>query len=65
MTTSHAFTRRLMELIVVQLSNVDWYGLGKGGMNVLRLVCKRLMRVVESCATRLNYQRVNGGPLLP
>jgi hypothetical protein len=25
-----------------------------GGMNVLRLVCKRLMRLVESYATRLS-----------
>jgi hypothetical protein len=34
-------------------------------MNVLRLVSKRLMRVVESCATRLTYQSYNGPKSLP
>ena len=43
----------IRELTVKLLSNVDEYGRGKGGMNVLRLVSKRLMRMVESCATRL------------
>ena len=42
----------LLRLIALKLSHVV-YGEGKGGMNVLRLVSKRLMQVVESCATRL------------
>ena len=51
----------IMELIVFKSSVVDEKGIGRGGMNVLRLVCKRLMRVVESCATRLT-NLTNGGP---
>ena len=43
----------LLRIIALNLSRVGDNGLGRGGMNVLRLVSKRLMRVVESCATRL------------
>jgi hypothetical protein len=46
----------IIELIVRLLSNVDEEGQGDGGMNTLRLTCKRLMQVVESCATRLTYK---------
>ena len=42
-----------MELIVKLFSDVDEGGDGNGGLNVLRLVSKRLLRMVESCATRL------------
>ena len=41
----------LLRLIVLMLSNVDVMGWGRGGMNASRLVSRRLMRVVESCAT--------------
>ena len=49
----HEAPNDIMELIVKLFSDVNEYGWGRGGMNVLRLVSKRLMRVVESCATRL------------
>ena len=41
--------------IILIFSNVDVMRWGQGGMDVFRLVCKRLMRVVESCATRLTH----------
>jgi hypothetical protein len=44
----------VFELFVIQFSDKD-DGWGKGGLNVLRLVNKRLMRVVESCATMLTH----------
>jgi hypothetical protein len=59
----HEAPNDIMELIVMLLSTFDDYGRGKGGMNVLRLVSKRLMLVVESCATRLTNQRVKEGPV--
>ena len=43
----------VFEMIVTTLSDVDQTGKGKGGLNVLRLVSKRCLRVVESVATRL------------
>jgi hypothetical protein len=59
----------VFELIFMQFSDVNETGIGMGGMmggmNVLRLVCKRLMRVVESCATRLTYQSNNGPDPFP
>ena len=54
-----------MELIVFKSSVVGQNGGGRGGINVLRLVCKRLMQVVESCATRLTNQQYNGPESLP
>ena len=55
----------IMELIVKLFSDVDEDGWAGGGMNVLRLVGKRLMRVVESCATRLTQLKYNGPETLP
>ena len=52
----------LIELIVLVFSTVDQYGHGKGGMNALRLVSKRLMRMVESCAARLTNLQGYVGP---
>ena len=46
----------VFELIVLQLPDVDEYGFGNGGLNALRLVSKRCMRVVESVATRLTHK---------
>ena len=40
-------------MIVTILSDVDQTGKGKGGLNVLRLVSKRCIRVVQSVATWL------------
>ena len=37
-------------------------GMGRGGMNVLRLVSMRMKRVVESCATMLTNTREADGP---
>ena len=54
-----------MELIVKLFSDVDEDGRGKGGMNVLRLVSKRLMRMVESCATRLVNTKGDGPESFP
>jgi hypothetical protein len=50
----------ILRLIMTSLSHVitldgrDKYGWGRGGMNAVRLTCKWLMRVVESCVTRLS-----------
>ena len=44
----------IIDLIASKCSDLDGRGCGRGGMNALRLVSKRLMRVVESCATRLS-----------
>jgi hypothetical protein len=61
----HEAPHDIMELIVMQFSNVE-HGWGKGGMNRLRLVSKRLMRVVEPCATSLSFQQPGpGSSLLP
>jgi hypothetical protein len=54
----------IMELIVTLFSDLDEDGILEGGMNVLRLVCKRLMRVVELFATRLTNERVKSHFLL-
>ena len=43
----------VFELIVMLLSDLNEDGWVKGGLNVLRLVSKRCMQVVESVATRL------------
>ena len=51
----------IMGLIVMHLSTE--YGMG--GLNVLRLVSKRLMRVVESCATMLTQLSINGPGSFP
>ena len=40
-------------------------GWGRGCMDAFRLVNKRLMRVVESCATSLTYKSFNGTVSLP
>ena len=55
----------VFELIVSKFSVFDKDG--GGGMNVLRLVSKRLIRVVESCATRLTQlnRRWSGPRKLP
>ena len=55
----------LLRLIMMCLSDVYGYGWGKGGMNALRQVNKRLMRMVESCATRLTYKSYNETVSLP
>jgi Leucine-rich repeat (LRR) protein len=44
----------LLRLIVSRLSDTDQWGRGRGGMNAVGLVSKRLMQVVESCATTLS-----------
>ena len=53
----HEAPNDVFELILIHLSDVaeDESGrwVGKGGLNALRLVSKRCMRVVESVATRL------------
>ena len=46
----------LFELLVRLFSDVTKYGWGNGGLNNLRLVSKRCMRVVESVATRLTCE---------
>ena len=46
----------VFEMFVTTLSDVDQTGKGKGGLNVLRLVSKRCMQVVESVATRLTIE---------
>ena len=58
----HEAPNDIMELIVFKSSDVGETGWGMGGMNVLRLVSKRLMRVVESCATRLTNHLTWNGP---
>ena len=57
----------LLRLIAIKLSHVDQYGQGyvMGGMNALRLVSKRFMRVVKSCATWLTQLQYNGPESLP
>ena len=52
----------IMELIVKLFSDLNSRGRVKGGMNVLRLVSKRLVRMVESCATRLVNTSEGDGP---
>ena len=47
----HEAPNDVFELPCVFLSNME----GKGGLNVLRLVSKRCMRVAESVATRLKH----------
>ena len=58
----HEAPNDVFELIVLLLSNINRYGwdesgrwVGKGGLNALRLVSKRCLRVVESVATRLAH----------
>ena len=55
----------IMELVVKLFSDVDEDGRGKGGMNTSRLVSKRLMRMVESCATRLTQLDDEGPESFP
>jgi hypothetical protein len=56
----HEAPNDVFELIVLQCSDVvkDKWGcwVGNGGLNVLRLVSKRCMQVVESVATRLTHK---------
>ena len=54
-----------MELIVSKCSEFDEEGHGQGGMNALRLVSKRLMQLVESCATRLTCEEWDGAESFP
>ena len=42
----HEAPNDIMELIVMIFSNLGENGIGKGGMNVLRLVCKRLIKLM-------------------
>ena len=51
----HEAPNDVFELIVLQFPNVDEDGWGEGGLNALRLVSKRCLRVVESVATRLAH----------
>lgn len=44
----------LLEMIASACSDLCEDGWGRGGMDDLWLVSKRLMRVVESCATQLS-----------
>ena len=58
----------VFEMIVLQfpdLSEEDGHLVGKGGLNVLRLVSKRCLRVVESVATRLTHMDYAGANSLP
>ena len=52
----HEAPNDVFDLIVLQLSDVADNGWGKGGLNALRLVSKRCLRVVESVATRLTHK---------
>ena len=61
----HEAPNDIMELIVKLFSDVNEYGWGRGGLSVLRLVSKRLMRVVESCATRLTQLDYDGTESFP
>ena len=54
-----------MEVVLQSLINVDGIGWGKGGLNELRLVSKRLMHVIETCATRLTHHERLGPDSLP
>jgi Leucine-rich repeat (LRR) protein len=49
----HEAPNDVFELIVLIFSDMDQFGWGMGGLNVLRQVSKRCMQVVESVATRL------------
>ena len=54
----------MCEMFVMLLSDMDKYGSGMGGLNVLRLVSKRCLRVVESVGTRLTcWERVETLPV--
>lgn len=53
-TTLYDLSDDVLRMILLFLSNVDDIGWGQGGMNILRLVSKRLMCVVESCTTTLS-----------
>jgi hypothetical protein len=55
----------ILRLIVLFLPDVNENGLEIGSMNVLRRVSKRLMRVVESCATRLTSLQYIGSVSIP
>ena len=52
----HEAPNDVFELFVRLSSEVDKYGWGKGSLNVLRLVSKRCLQVVESVATRLTSE---------
>ena len=61
----HEAPNDIMELIVIQCSdmnNTTLDRMGRGGMNVLRLVSHRMKRVVESCAIMLTNTREADGP---
>lgn len=60
LTTLLDLPEDLLQNILLVFSDLDIWGRGNGGLNVFRLVCKPLMRVVESCATRLTYQDWDG-----
>ena len=49
----HDIPNDLFELIISLFSDVNENGRERGGLNIFRLVNKRLKQVVESCATKL------------
>ena len=55
----------VFELIVSKCSDMYEDGLSMGGLNAARLANKRLMKVVESCTTRLTNRQEFGPDLLP
>ena len=55
----------ILENILLIFSDVDENGQGKGGLNVFRLVNKRLMHGVEACATRITCFKIDGRASLP
>ena len=52
----HEALNDVFELFVMIFSDVGDNGRGKGGLNVLRLVSRRCLQVVESVATRLTSE---------
>ena len=55
----HEAPNDVFEIIFPLFSSADEDDAGNGGLNVLRLVSKRCMRVVESVATRLTEMKGN------
>jgi hypothetical protein len=52
----------IMEHIVYRLTDKERKSMSRGGLNVLRLVSKRMKQVVESCASWLTNTREEDGP---
>ena len=61
-TTLYDLPDHIMHEILARVSDVDKDGIGKGGLNALRLVNKQCKRVVESCTTKLTHLIYKNGP---